>query len=136
MTAPTKCPAYQSDQWRRAMIRRIGRNLARRQATRPIDRMAEHGKPEVAADVAATVVGLISLRVEGGEVPRAIRALLPDPLGSLEDWQRFSHSDLDAMTAAARSAEAWRIRVALARTDPEFVPEWALDRLSRLEAVA
>lgn len=64
-----------------------------------------------------------------------IGRLLPRPLGSFEDFERFLHLDLLALSRSRRALEAWRIRVAigLAR-DPDRAPRWLLERLERLEA--
>lgn len=69
-------------------------------------------------------------------VPRVLRRLLPDPLRSSSDWERFTHEDLARLSPALRRAEAFRIRVALSlcpRPDDD-VPDWILNRLARLEA--
>jgi hypothetical protein len=65
----------------------------------------------------------------------AIGRLIPRPLGSLEDFERFDHLDLPALSRARRALEALRIRTAigLAR-DPDRAPPWLLERLRRLEA--
>jgi hypothetical protein len=69
------------------------------------------------------------------QLPLQLRRLLPDPTARLEDWQRFTHEDLVAMTSAQRRSENFRIRVALALCPhPEDdVPDWVLERLARLE---
>jgi hypothetical protein len=91
---------------------------------------------KLAPDVACVVELLTTLTVEGHKVPLPLRRLLPDPLRSLEQWQRFVHHDIDELSPAARNAEAFRLRVAIAQADEAFVPQWPLERVSRLEAAA
>jgi hypothetical protein len=69
-------------------------------------------------------------------LPLRLRRALPRPLRSLEDFERFEHSDLAYMDRGARRAESFRLRVLLAQIDPEQVPQWVLERLSRLEGAA
>jgi hypothetical protein len=59
--------------------------------------------------------------------------LLPDPVRRHEDLARFRHEDVATMSAAARTAESFRLRVALALADSDEVPTWILQRLERLE---
>jgi len=68
------------------------------------------------------------------KLPLPLRKLLPDPLRSLEDLQRFTHGDIAEMTTAARHAEAFRWRVVVSQIDAEVVPAYVLERIARLEA--
>ncbi len=68
-------------------------------------------------------------------LPMGLRALLPDPLASLEAFERFCHSDLGAMTPAQKAWEAQRIRTAAALVDDlNCMPAWLLARLEKLAA--
>jgi len=91
----------------------------------------------LAPDVESTVHHLTRLQVSGlHRVPLPIRKLLPDPLRTIEDWDRFTHADLATMPLPERAAEAFRLRVAIASVEPERVPLWAVDRLAQLDAAA
>jgi hypothetical protein len=66
-------------------------------------------------------------------LPRLIDRLLPDPLKSYEQWQRFAGEDLVDATPAAKAFESLRIRTAAALVDdPDRLPHWLLNRLERL----
>jgi hypothetical protein len=68
-------------------------------------------------------------------LPLELRRLLPDPLKSDEDFERFAHADLAGKTAAQRAFEALQIRTAAALIpDADRVPTWLLTRLERLAA--
>ena len=90
------------------------------------------------ADSTADFVGqLLELRhpsQPSRRLPLLVRALLPDPLRSVDDEVRFRHADIASMTSATRSFEALRIRTAIALVDVDCVPRWLVDRLRRLEA--
>jgi hypothetical protein len=69
------------------------------------------------------------------QVPALIRRLLPQPCTHFEGWIRYSHLDVADMTSAQRTAERWRIQVALGQLDDaDGVPPWLLARLDRLTA--
>jgi hypothetical protein len=69
------------------------------------------------------------------QLPPELGRLVPDPLKSFEDLERFLHLDLVGKTPAARGWEASRIRTAAALVaDSECIPIWLLDRLQRLAA--
>jgi len=68
------------------------------------------------------------------KLPLELRRLVPNPLSSFEDFERFMFTDLGAMTPAARRAEAFRCRVAIAQVEPDVVPPWVLSRVAALEA--
>ena len=88
-------------------------------------------------EVAHTLAALLTLRPAfGRRAPLPLRKLLPEPLRSLEEWERFVHADIAGMQPAIRSAEAFRLRIAIAQTDEECVPLWPLERVARLEAGA
>jgi hypothetical protein len=68
-------------------------------------------------------------------LPRLVARLLPDPMRSLEDWQRYAGSDLVDVTPAERAWEAFRLRTAAALIDdPDRIPPWLLGRLAALES--
>jgi hypothetical protein len=68
-------------------------------------------------------------------LPTLIRRLMPDPLRSFEDWQRFTGEDLADTTPADKAWEALRIRTAAALVDdPDRIPAWVYRRLAELAA--
>lgn len=67
------------------------------------------------------------------KLPRLVERLMPDPLRSLEDWQRYAGSDLVDASPASRAWEAARLRTAAALVDdPGRIPSWLLRRLEAL----
>lgn len=67
-------------------------------------------------------------------LPGFLARLLPDPMRSLEDWQRYQHLDIEALGPADRSREAFALQQGLALLyDHRRAPRWALDRIARLD---
>lgn len=87
----------------------------------------------------AEVLALLALRHPtrpSRRLPMRLCRLLPDPLQRHEDLRRFRHEDVASMSPAARGAESFRLKVAIAMVEPETVPTWFLERLGRLKVAS
>jgi len=85
-------------------------------------------------EIIATLLTLKHPTRPAQELPLPLRKLLPDPIHGYDDHQRFVHADIEGMTAAARRAESFRLKVAVAQVESDQVPDYIIERIARLDA--
>lgn len=84
---------------------------------------------------AAAVSGWLNLRspkTPGRRPPWRLRKVQPDPLRSLEDFERFSGRDVAALTRQERAHEVRRLLAAAATVEFDEVPAWLWSRVELL----
>jgi hypothetical protein len=75
-----------------------------------------------------------SPRRPGRQATGLLGRLMPDPMTSFEQWQRFTGADIREMTSGERAFERRKLLVAIGlAVEPDDVPVWAWQRVRQLE---
>lgn len=98
--------------------------------------IAEHDQNDDVAQWNHALLALADRESPGHPLPDRLQALLPDPMRSMTDWQRFVHADIEDLDPARRKWELLRLRAAAAFLEYEQIPVWVHQRLARLAEAA